>query len=235
MRKYFLLLLFSLPIAFAYGQQLIVIPEDTDTLKNNHTVVAPVLEDFMYIDSLGNQAVHMVEWRKACQDYRFQKEMTEEVLEKSKGGKVSGSIMFALGFPSKGSAAGLCVNIKRAGNPWGFMARADLLVLSDTDENVFFQTGEEGPIYTDRELRDNGAVFGVGVSKKYKHFTPFVMYNFGSMSRRVEWVDFSVQDESYSISGIQLGMIVDIGRINLMGSYTSAGSYLNLGLGFEIH
>lgn len=235
MRNYFLLLFLWLPIAMANGQQLIVIPADTDTLENNFTIVAPVLEDYMYIDSLGNKAVHMDEWRLACRDYRFQRRRQEEIIEERKGGKVSGSVLFTLGIRSDGRAAGICINLKRKGNPWGFMARIDGLVIDEFDRQLFFQQTEDGVVYADRKIRDSGAVFGFGLSKKYRYISPFVMYNFGNMNRKVNWVDFSEQNESYRISGLQFGVLADIGRVNLIGSYTSAGDYTTIGLGFEIN
>lgn len=234
MKKYLLLILILLPVATIYAQQLIVIPEDTDTLQNNYTIVAPDLEDYTFIDSLGNKSIRMDEWRLACRDYRFQKRMQEETLEENKGGKISGMVLFTLGFRSNGSAAGVLLQLKRKLNPWGFLIKVDGLILEESDKQLVFQQTPDGTIYADRNINDNGAVFGFGVSKKYSFITPFVIYNFGTMRRTIEWVDYSSQKDSYAITGLQLGAILDVGRLNVMGSYTFAGDYLSCGIGFEI-
>ena len=234
MKKYILLLLLALPLVYVNAQQLIVIPVDTDTLQNNYTIVAPDLEDYTSIDSLGNKSIRMEAWRDACRDYRFQKRMQEETLREQKGGKISGSVLFTLGLRSNGNAAGMLLQLKRKKNPWGFMLKADVLVLEQSDKQLVFQQLEDEIVYADRNIKDNGVIYGVGISKKYFYLSPFVIYNFGSMSHTIEWVDFSSQNESYRISGLQLGAVFERGALNAMGSYSFAGDYYSIGIGFKI-
>ena len=235
MKKLLLLILFIVGYVHVAAQQLIVINEETDTVQTNYTVTKPKLNDFTYIDSLGNEAIRLDEWRKACRIYRWERRIQEQKLIESKGGIVSASILGTFGYKPDAFVIGGLIGIKRKGNPWGFGIRLDFFTQEFTDKRLVFQELDEETIYADRITKEWGPIFGVGLMREYGFGMPFILYNFGTLNQRINWVNFSVQDFDRKSSGIQFGYIRDLGRLNVMMSYTTAEDYFSVGFGFEIH